>query len=88
MRRAAAAVGIFAMLYLSIVLLYIFTLAYLSPEKAAKVTVNDFGEADLELVMLAGLTPLMLFAALSAAMHIYEDASEYRIIRRVRAQKT
>jgi len=45
----------------ALVMIITFFTAYLSPEKAAIVTINDYGEANLELAMIFLGLPLMLW---------------------------
>ncbi len=70
MKDILAILGVATMLALSIVLFMIFTVAYMSPAKAANVHINNFGEADAEMIFLSAVMPLNIISTFIVARRL------------------
>lgn len=62
MKDTLAIIGISTMLALTLVMFLIFVTAYVSPVKAVRVNIDNYGEAHLELVLLSMLLPINIFS--------------------------
>jgi hypothetical protein len=61
MKNTIALIGLSTMLGLTVLMFVIFTAAYMSPAKAVRINVDNYGEAQFEFVLLLALLPLQLF---------------------------
>ena len=64
------------MLALSLVTYITFFTAYSSPAKAARVNINNYGEADIEMLMLSILLPLNIFSTVMISRKLSERKEE------------
>ncbi|MCX6816106.1 MAG: hypothetical protein NT120_04625 [Candidatus Aenigmarchaeota archaeon] len=63
MKNGLIVMGIATMLALSLVTFFTFFSAYTSPVKAVRVYVNNYNEANIEMILLSVLLPLNIFSA-------------------------
>jgi hypothetical protein len=73
MKNTIALIGLSTMLGLTILMFVIFTSAYISPAKAVRINVNNYGEAHLEFILLALLLPLQLFTTAFLTRYLGRD---------------
>ena len=64
--------GMVGLLTNAIIIMIAFGIAYLQPEKAVLVTINQFGEANLELVGLIVMLPLMILVFVDYIRYVGE----------------
>lgn len=72
MKNLFAVLGVATMLALSLTMFMIFTIAYMSPAKAARVQINNYGEADAEMIFLSALLPLNIISTFVVAKKFTE----------------
>ena len=72
MKEIFAVIGVATMLALSIVLFITFVTAYMSPAKAVRVHINNYGEADAEMIFLSALLPLNIISTFIVAKKFTE----------------
>ena len=68
--------GISTMMALSLVTYIIFFSAYFSPTKSAHVQVNNYGEANIELIILSILLPVNLISAIIMGKRLNARSNE------------
>ena len=64
----------------SLVIIWTFLLAYISQDKAVTIFINLFGEAHLELVLVIGVFPVMVYTMASYTLDV--------VIRPIRAKRS
>lgn len=79
MKNMLAIMGVATMLALSITMFLIFTVAYLSPAKTVRVQINNYGEADSEMIFLSAILPLNILSTFIVARKFTERKEENRI---------
>ncbi len=80
MKNMLAIMGVATMLALSITMFLIFTVAYLSPAKAVRVQINNYGEADSEMIFLSAILPLNIISTFVVVNRLAGKKEEDRIV--------
>ncbi len=76
MKNTLAVIGVATMLALSITMFLIFVVAYMSPAKAARIQINNYGEADAEMIFLSAILPLNIISTFIVARKFTEQKEE------------
>gem|GEM_PF-4531522 len=72
--------GIATMLAMALVTYVTFFTAYTSPTKSARVHINNYGEAEIEMIMLSVLLPLNIISTLVIGKRLSEKSRDERIM--------
>ncbi len=80
MKNMLAIMGVATMLALSITMFLIFTVAYLSPAKTVRVQINNYGEADSEMIFLSAILPLNILSTFVIVNRLAGKKEENRTI--------
>lgn len=81
MKKIITLLGLTGGLMLSITLFITFLSAYNSPIKETTITINTFGEANFELVLLIFFLPCIIYSFLSEIKHLTKEG-ENKIYRK------
>jgi len=73
MKNSLIIMGVATMLGLSLITFMTFAAAYASPAKAVRVHVNNYGEADIEMILLSVLLPLNIFSTYFVTKRLAEQ---------------